>query len=110
MEDYKAIPAKIHRARGRCCKSACLHCPYGFTLKNNGLTFSDFTVESLNEIKAFFKDADSFPIDSFKKVLLKDIVCAYIRVDKLFVRDSHILEDFSDQGLSKEIFESYYFY
>ena len=34
-----AMTSSTHKARGSCCKSACIHCPYGFTLKRFGLKF-----------------------------------------------------------------------
>lgn len=110
MEEYKAIPASVHRSRGRCCKSACIHCPYGFTMKNNGLQFLDFTPDEALTVKEITIDLSTYVLSDYKKVLLKETVCAYIRVDKLFVRELYLFEDFSDQGISKEVIESYYFY
>ena len=35
--------------RGTCCKTSCLHCPYGHTLKAEGLQFEEVTEERLEE-------------------------------------------------------------
>lgn len=32
-EGYRCFTEKYHLKRGYCCKSGCLHCPYGFDKK-----------------------------------------------------------------------------
>jgi hypothetical protein len=108
-----AMPAKSLKARGRCCKNACAHCPFGFTMKKFGLKFIDMDDKKIEQVQTKFKlnlDLDNHSIDKYKIVTLKDFVCALIRVDKLFVREFYLLDDFQDQGITKEVIESYYFY
>ena len=50
--------SKFLRNRGTCCKTSCLHCPYGFTLKNNGLQFEVITQENLTEAKELAPSAE----------------------------------------------------
>lgn len=112
-EDYKAIPASVHRARKRCCKSACIHCPYGHTLKQFGLAFKpleSFTDPQIERFSEITIDSESFQVSDYEFIYLKDILCGLMRKDKLFVRELSLLPEFQDQGLDKAVVESYYFY
>jgi hypothetical protein len=112
-EEYKAIPASVHRARKRCCKSACLHCPYGHTLKQFGLTFKPLVSFDDPQIKLFSGldiNSDTYQASDYEFIYLKDILCGFMRKDKLFVRELSLLVEFQDQGLDKAVVESYYFY
>lgn len=108
-----AMPSSSLKAKGHCCKNSCIHCPYGFTLKKFGLKFwqlCDDNLEIAEKIagkKMFF---EGYSLKDFHLVTLKDFYCALIRVDKLFVREFYLLDDFKEQGLSKEVVESYFFY
>ncbi|MFZ8934235.1 MAG: DUF5522 domain-containing protein [Bacteriovoracaceae bacterium] len=45
--------SKYHLNRGSCCKTGCLHCPYGFTLKNQAIKIIDMQhkhIKYANEI------------------------------------------------------------
>ena len=109
----EAMPARALRSRGHCCKNACAHCPYGFTLKKFGLHFHDIDTKNLdvaNKICNSQMKLKDYPLQDYKIVTLKEFFCAVIRVDKLFVRELFLLEDFADQGITKEVIESYYFY
>lgn len=108
-----AMTSSTHKSRGSCCKSGCLHCPYGYTIKKFGLKFIDITESNLEKAKAMSAqkiDFTAFPLQDFKIITLKDVECGVIRVDKLFVREIVLRHEFSEQGISKELVESYYFY
>jgi len=108
-----SMTASTHKSRGSCCKSGCIHCPYGFTLKKFGLQFKDITDSNKQAAQNLTNDMlviGEFPLSDYKIVTLKDIVCAVIRVDKLFVREMSLRVGFTEQGISKELVESYYFY
>lgn len=108
----EARPASTLRARMHCCKNSCVHCPYGFTLKTFGLKFiaiTDKYLEVANIISNNSLDLDEFTLDDYKIVSLKGFYVAVIRVDELFVKEFYILDDFNDQGITKEVVESYYF-
>lgn len=108
----EAVPAKTLRSKGHCCKNTCIHCPYGHTVKKFGLKFHSLSQDNLEiarKIKGTDLSFDEFPIENYFIVTLKEFYCAVIRVDKLFVREFYLLDDFKDQQLSKELVESYFF-
>lgn len=119
----------MHRARGYCCKSLCLHCPFGHTASKLGYEFQE--VHELNLVEAqeilaarvpqgvaamllnqAFKPEKTFHINSenmsnYKMVTLKDFVIGLIYIkdkeEKLFLKTN-----FSDQGIELETVLSYY--
>jgi hypothetical protein len=108
-----SMTSSTHKSRGSCCKSGCIHCPYGYTVKKFGLKFEDVTESNKEPVMLLINNKlniEEFPLCDYKIVTLKDIECAVIRVDKLFVREMIIREGFNEQGISKELVESYYFY
>lgn len=108
-----AMTSSTHKSRGSCCKSACIHCPYGFTMKRFGLKFTDITEDNKIDAQELVGNKIQFidfPIEDYKIITLKDVECGVIRVDKLFVKEIVLKDEFNDQGISKEIVESYYFY
>lgn len=46
-EGREVKTSQFLRNRGSCCRTSCLHCPYGFTLKNNEITYRDVTESEL---------------------------------------------------------------
>lgn len=96
--------------RGRCCKSTCLHCPYGFTLKKFGLQFKDAQTDmpTLNRLTG--RDIPVEEAGNYKLIFLKEELAGAIRVNHIQVKELFLHEDFRDQNLSLEIVESYYFY
>lgn len=112
--EYKPMSGKMLKNRGRCCKSACLHCPYGFTLKRFGLQFKDIedNLETLKDLSVELENRDFSKEDLslYKLVYLKDEVAGAIRVNHIQVKELFLHEEFQDQNLSKEIVESYFFY
>lgn len=104
------MTGKMLKQRGRCCKSACLHCPYGFTLKKHGLKFLDAgsSLTVVNELAG--KEIPSDELDYYKLFTLKDEVAGLVKVNHIQVKEFYLHEEFQDQGLTKEIVESYYFY
>ena len=45
-EGNEVKTALFLRNRGSCCKTACRHCPYGFTLRKKGLQFADYSSDA----------------------------------------------------------------
>ena len=110
---YKPIPASVLRNKGTCCKSGCVHCPYGHTLKKFGLEFIELTDSNKADLaifEGFELNLSEYALSDYKYIKLKDFLCGVMRVDKLFVRELSLHKDFRDQGLDKPIIESYYFY
>lgn len=104
------------KARGTCCKSACLHCPYGYTLKKCGLQFADCSSEKLEEARGILRevgqeavDLSPFLPDNVKFILIKDRVCGLLTKNHIVVKGLYLRPHFQQQGLSKEMVESYYF-
>ena len=56
--------AHFLRNRGTCCKTTCRHCPYGHTLREKGLQFSDYHSERRELAEQFFREqvVESFGI------------------------------------------------
>lgn len=107
---YTPMSSILLRKRGHCCKSGCLHCPYGFTLKKFGLKFEKITNLEDEQLRQVVAGPDlSDPRCSYHKVILKDHLCAIIKVNHLFVLELYHMPGFEDQGLFKEMIESYYF-
>lgn len=116
-KDEVVFTSDYYRSKGRCCKSCCLHCPYGTTLKKFGLEFEDYSPEKsefaqliLGEAGREEFDLETYTIDHIKFIKLKDVICGLICVDKLFIKEIFLKNHFQDQGLDKEVVESYFFY
>ena len=118
--------------RGHCCNTNCLHCPFGTTLKNLGVQFSEV---NLNQIKAaeeiilgkkvggndisaslltgaFGKpsrsiDISSKNIASFKFILIKNTRCGLAHLGESGIKDIFLLPHFQNQGLDKDTVQSY---
>ena len=108
--DYKPMSAAFLKKRGYCCKSACLHCPYGFTLKKFGLEFKDAhnDMTALKELSG--KEIPADEEKNYKLVFLKGELVGAIRITHIQVKELFLKEEFKEQGISLEIVESYYFY
>jgi hypothetical protein len=99
--------------KGHCCKSSCLHCPYGHTVKVHKILFQPLEKKHLpllNSMQSIPLKEVEQDLESHHLVLLKNILIGCIKVDKLFVRGCYLLPEFSEQNISKELIESYFFY
>ncbi len=120
--------------RGSCCKTACLHCPYNFTLTRHGLEFTKLEINSLlmaqsiidenspkeeNTVSAALlasafggakkKDTISkYQLDNYRFILLKGFICGVVKVGSLGVSALYLKEHFKDQGLDLDLVSSYY--
>lgn len=102
-----------HKARGTCCKSACIHCPFGFTLKKHGMTFTaadsaDLVEKFLSENSSSF-DWKAFTLENILIVKVKEQVCGILFKNHIVIKHLILKKQFEDQGLSKELVESYLF-
>jgi len=103
------------RARKTCCKTACLHCPYGHTLKKHGLQFTDWTPERAAEAQAVLAEAGEqvdlapFLPDNVKFIEIKGHVCGLLTKNHIVVKKLVLLPHFRDQDISREMVESYLF-
>jgi hypothetical protein len=115
-EGYTVFTSHFLKNRGTCCRSACLHCPFGYTLKKCGLQFEDVSesdfpkVESLlAEVGGNSVDWKSYQPENMKFILIKDQICGFILKNHIVIKHLFLKPHFQNQGLSKEMVESYYF-
>jgi hypothetical protein len=104
------------RARGHCCRSACLHCPYGFTIKKYRLEFTELNEANQKHVDKLLPQLDMKPdlkeysAQDYRMISLKGFIFGIMRKDKLFVKEFELLPSFRNQGITKEVIESYFFY
>ncbi len=104
------------KSRRHCCKSNCLHCPYGTTVKKLGIQFRDFSEDSTAEanviLSSFQKNLDdlkNYTVDNVKFIILKEKVIGLFAKNHIVIKELYLKEHFRDQDLSKELIESYFF-
>jgi hypothetical protein len=115
-EGYTVFTSKFLKNRGTCCKSACLHCPFGFTLKKLGLQFKEVTesdsaqIESImEESKASKVDWKPFYPDNIRFIVIKETICGVMLKNHIVVKHIYLKPHYQNQDLSKEMIESYFF-
>lgn len=118
--------------RGSCCKTNCLHCPYGTTLKNCGLEFEKAKQEDIFKVQEIINSntkekgglaedllssafgakkedkVTKFNYDQYYFILLKDIVCGVAHKGRLQLKKVFLKEHFKDQGLDLETVSSFF--
>lgn len=104
------------KRRGYCCKSFCLHCPYGTTIKKFGLEFQDYTQEKKGLAKEILEESgnpnfalEDFDEEDIKFIVLKGVICGLMTKTRIVVKDLFLRAHFQDQGIEKPLVESYYF-
>ena len=55
--------SQYYRNRGTCCRSNCLHCPFGTTLKNYGLQLEQVGPEDLSLAREIIDESQSSDSD-----------------------------------------------
>lgn len=103
------MKAKQLRAKKRCCKSTCLHCPYGFTLKQCGLFFEEVNQESVEIFRILGLESQG-DLSDYRIVTLKNYPIGLMRKNHIVVLDYWPLPDYQDQGIDLPLVESYFFY
>ncbi len=114
-EGYTVFTSKYLKNKGTCCKSACLHCPYGYTLKKHGMEFTapvegdtDLIEEILSEASGT-ADWKSFLPENILLIKIKGTVCGFLLKNHIVVKNVFLRTHFQNQDLSKELIESYLF-
>lgn len=115
-DGHTVFTSQFLKNRGTCCKSACLHCPFGFTLKKHGLTFKEVKEEDSALIETMLEESGNpgvdwkpfFP-DNIRIVLIKDHACGLFFKNHIQIKQLFLKPHFQDQGLSKEMVEAYFF-
>ncbi len=109
-EGYTVFTSKFLKNRGTCCKAACLHCPYGFTVKKLGIQFADITEEHFAEVDALSNmEWKSFYPDNAKLIIIKDVVAGVLFKNHIVIKHFFLKKHFQNMSLSRELLEAYLF-
>ena len=115
-EGYTVFTSQFLRNKGTCCKSACLHCPYGYTLKKHGLEFQEVKEEDFPQIETMLEVSGQPKIDwkpfwpeNIKVITIKDQPCGFLLKNHIVIKHLYLMPHFQDQDLSKEMVEAYLF-
>lgn len=104
------ITSESLESKPRCCKNACINCPFGYTVKKHGLLFKKIDYDEIHDISKYFDINIVSNYKDYDLVILKGFLIAIIKTDDLFVREMHIHDLISPKNITKELIESYYFY
>lgn len=115
-EGFTIFTSQFLKNRGTCCKSACLHCPFGYTLKKHGVQFKEASEADAEEIQKIIDESGSANVD-WKAFLpshvqfmeIKGTRCGVMLKNHIVVKHVFLRPHFQNQGLSKEMIESYFF-
>ena len=130
--DRDVKTSKFLRNKKTCCKTSCLHCPYGFTLEKEGLELEIIDESNFNEARQIAPDsspqtnditasllASSFGgnkknesltqenKDNYLIVKLKGETCALVKKKNNRIIEIYHKEHFDDQGITKEMVETF---
>jgi hypothetical protein len=115
-EGFTVFTSHYLKNKKTCCKSACLHCPYGFTLKKHGLEFVDASEETSSLIQEILVENDhadfdwkAFEFENIKIIKIKNVVCGFLLKNHIVIKHLFLRPHFQNQDLSKEMVESYLF-
>jgi len=124
--------SKYLRNKKTCCKTSCLHCPYGFTLAKEGLILEPIGESNFTEAKELApKNSNENNItaaslldsafggnkkkeylnlknkDNYLLVKIKGKTCALVKKKANQIAEIYYKEYFDDQGITKEVVQSY---
>lgn len=116
--------SKFLRNKGRCCKSSCLHCPFGHTLNTIGVKVLDQTDNNRSEILKLIEELvstsnitnsllseafgtkKSYPSEQAKLLSLKNVNCGIAYIQNGKVSKIHLKKYFSDQNITESYIQS----
>lgn len=111
--DHIPRESSVLKAR-TCCKTGCLHCPYGFVIKKFGLKFHELDILDESELQALLQelniDLSEYSDLKIKLISLKEVVCGIMVHNHIVIKHLFLLQPFQEQTISKELAESYFFY
>ena len=109
-EGYTVFTSKFLKNRGTCCKSACLHCPFGYTIKKHGIEFKDISESDFSEVDDLVKmDWKSFYPDNAKFLLVKGEIAGVLFKNHIVIKHLFLKPFFAHQNITKELVEAYLF-
>ena len=123
------MSSQFLRKRPHCCKSNCLHCPFGTTVRVLGFEFEQVLQSELAQANKLIESikGDDFTssllagafgktekknlankenFHNFYYVFLKNVKCAIIEIDQTKVKELYLISHFSDQGITKDNVEN----
>jgi len=114
-EGHTVFTSQFLKNRKTCCKTGCLHCPYGYSIKKWGLQFQDLKEDEKVEVENILEETEThfdfspYWPDNTKLVTLKGQVCGVMFKNHIVIKKLILKPYFQDQGISKELVESYFF-
>ena len=109
-EGYTVFTSKFLKNRGTCCKSACLHCPFGYTIKKHGIEFADIAETQFSEIDSLTQmDWKSFYPENAKVLLIKGVFAGVLLKNHIQIKYLFLRPYFEGQNITKELVEAYLF-
>jgi len=115
-EGFTVFTSAYLKKRGSCCRSSCLHCPYGHTVKKLGIQFQsvlqmkeDHIHEILDDIGISDFNWKSFPPEDMVFIKIKNVTSGVLFKNHIVIKHLFLKKYFTEQGLSKELIESYLF-
>jgi hypothetical protein len=114
-EGFTVFTGHFHKNRGTCCKSACLHCPYGFTIKKHGIQFipvsnrEDLVADILSENHESQFEWRNYLPDNILFLSVKGSIAGVLFKNHIVIKKMILRPHFQQQNLSKELVESYLF-
>lgn len=115
-EGYTVFTSQFLKNKGTCCKSACLHCPYGYTLKKCGLEFTEVSEHDHGLVDNIIEASGqpgvewkTFLPENIRIIKIKGTVCGVFLKNHIVIKHLFLLPHFQNQDLSKAMVESYFF-
>lgn len=127
----EVFTSQFLKNRGTCCKTSCLHCPYGFTLKNNEIEFSEISLSEISRAQSIInsnsaatssisdsllssafggsKKIDqikSYNLDKFVYASIKGVVFGVVKKGNLQPENLYLMEQFKNQGIDLDYIRS----
>ncbi len=125
--------SRFLKNRGSCCKTTCLHCPYGFTLEKEGLTLVPIEDENFSEAKDLIPSnktsgsnvaasllasafGDIKPVQALSEsnkenyllVKIKGVTCALIKKEKGQAVEIFYAKHFENQGITLDMVNTFF--
>jgi hypothetical protein len=115
-DGHTVFTSHFLKNRGTCCRSFCLHCPFGLTIKKFGIEFegitsaNEFLIDQiLQDSGKDFSDWKSFLPENVLLIKLKGTVCGFLLKNHIVIKHLFLKKHFQSQGISKELVEAYLF-
>jgi hypothetical protein len=114
-DGYVVFTSDFLKNKGTCCRSACIHCPFGFTVKKHGFQFRDFTHGDESQLETMLKESNdkldwkTFDDQNIKFIFLKNQLCGVLFKNHIVIKHFILAPQFQKQGISKELLEAYLF-